>query len=78
MNMLMKLTPGLTYILQKAFTSVDPKMHKKAVKSSIILRFWTNKAPCKNVGKFESWSQFHQHFTRTFFVQKCSFAKAKT
>ncbi len=71
--MSLKLIPGVdfTYVLLKALACIDPKSAKDNDDLTVInglLEFVHVKGLRKHVGEIDIWSQFHQHFTRTFFV----------
>ncbi len=54
------------------------KLIKVVLKMLVKLATNTLIAACKNVGEIDNWSQFHQHFTHAFFIQKRFFCQNVT
>ncbi len=61
---------NFTIILRASFLLVDPKSIKNTVKSSVsfyAFMICKRKSCTYNIGEIDKRSQFHQHFTSTFF-----------
>ena len=74
-KMLMKLTPGVNVIsiLQAAFMLIGPKSAKQHCWLDCLFKNLGSariKAKCKSVGEIESWCQFHQLSTYSFYAHR--------